>query len=90
MTDKPIIIIYKESLAQSVISDIVTFGFILICVWSSWASGSRWWTFFTATVMLFFIVVQLQKFTASDNRLRFYSIEQVEKWVVEQKKEDSK
>lgn len=85
MTEKIIYIIYKESLLQSIVSDITTFGFILICIWAS--QGSKWWTFLTTVMLLFFIVVQIQKFTGSDSRLRFYSIEQLSEWVDKQERE---
>jgi len=39
-----------ESVLESIIKDIVTFSFLILCIWIS--QGSRWWTFFTATIFL--------------------------------------
>lgn len=57
----------RESLAQSVISDIVTFAFLVLCIWFSWHMGGGFWTFFTVCMFLLFIsakstVSSLQKF----------------------------
>lgn len=54
---KPIVIVFKESLAQSLASDLATFGFLLLCIWAS--QGSRWWTFFTGALFLLFIVARI-------------------------------
>lgn len=82
MTDKPTVIIYKESLAQSLISDVATFGLILLCVWVS--RDSAWWTFATGCMFLFFIVAKTTAITKSDRFLRFYSLEEVRKWLDKQ------
>lgn len=38
-----------ESVLESVFKDIVTFSFLIFCIWIS--QGSKWWTFFTGTVV---------------------------------------
>lgn len=85
MRTKPTIIIYKESLAQSIISDVATFGLILLCIWSS--QGSIFWTFLTGCIFLFFAVVRAAIFTNSHSHLRFYSLAEVREWL---EKEESK
>jgi hypothetical protein len=39
-----------ESVLESIIKDIVTFSFLIFCIWIS--QGNTWWTFFTATIFL--------------------------------------
>jgi len=39
-----------ESVSESVFKDIVTFSFLIFCIWIS--QGSTWWTFFTGTITL--------------------------------------
>ena len=38
-----------ESVSESVFKDIVTFSFLIFCIWIS--QGSTWWTFFTGTII---------------------------------------
>lgn len=82
MSDKPTVIIYKESLAQSLISDFATFGLILLCVWVS--RDSAWWTFFTGCMCLFFIVARALEATKSDRCIRFYSLGDMRRWIDKQ------
>lgn len=84
MANKPTVIIYKESLAQSLISDLATFGLILLCVWVS--QGSTWWTLVTGCMFLFFVLARLIAFTHSDSTLRFYSLDEVQRWLDKQEK----
>lgn len=81
MNDKPnpTVIVYKESLAQSLIADLATFGLILLCIWVS--RGSAWWTFFTGCMCLFFIVARALEATKSDKCLRFYSLDEMREWL---------
>lgn len=85
MSDKPIVIVYKESLAQSVISDLATFGFLLICIWAS--QGSKWWTFFTGAMFLVVVCAKLAALTKSDRVQRFYSLDEMQSWIAKQEKE---
>ena len=85
MSDKPIIIVYKESLAQSVISDVATFGFLLLCIWVS--QGSTWWTFFTGAMFLVVVCAKLAALTKSDRVHRFYSIGEMREWLDSQNRE---
>lgn len=76
MSKKATIIIYKESLFQSIVSDLFTFGFLLLCMWASW--GSTGWTFLTACLFLVFL-------SGNNNNVhRFYSADEVRKWLDDQ------
>lgn len=81
-TEKPKVIIYKESLAQSLISDLATFGLILLCIYVS--QGSAWWTFVTGCMFLLFVVVRAAVLTKSDNVIRFSSLNEVRQWLDDQ------
>lgn len=81
MTKKPIVIIYKESLAQSIISDLFTFGFLLICMWASW--GSTGWTFLSACLFLVFLVGTARAHVG-DVKHQFYSLDEVREWLDKQ------
>lgn len=86
MTEKkPQIIIYKESLAQSLISDLATFGLILLCIWVS--QGSAWWTLVTGCMFLFFVVIRALQVSKSDACLRFYSLDDMQEWLSRQQQE---
>jgi uncharacterized protein YfaT (DUF1175 family) len=85
VTTKPTIIIYKESLAQSIISDMATFGLILLSIWAS--QGSTFWTFFTGVMCLCFVVFKAGSITKSDNVLRFYSLDEMRQWIDDQERE---
>lgn len=78
MKAKPKIILYRESLAQSIISDLSTFGFLLLCIWASW--GSTGWTFLSASLFIMFFVSKLTLFS-DKNIYRFYSLEDMREWL---------
>ncbi|MCK9554133.1 hypothetical protein [Aquamicrobium sp.] len=84
-TEKPKIIIYKESLAQSLISDLATFGLILLCIYVS--QGSAWWTFVTGCMFLLFVVIRAAYLTKSETHLRFNSLDEMRKWLDKQEAE---
>lgn len=79
MNRKPTIIIYRESLAQSIIADVATFGLLLLSIWVS--RGSTWWTFATGVMFLFFVIGRAIAFTKSDRCLRFYDLVDVQRWL---------
>lgn len=83
MTNKPVAIVYKESLAQSIISDLATFGLLLLCAYVS--KGSAWWTLVTGVLFIGYFVMQLQRFTNSDSTIRFYSLDDMQAWLDKQK-----
>lgn len=79
---KPVVIIYKESLAQSIISDAFTCGFLLLCIWSSW--GSTGWTFLSACLFLVFFFGKVSIHT-SDVKHQFNSLDEVQAWLDKQR-----
>lgn len=83
--EKPKVIIYKESLAQSLTSDLATFGLILLCIYAS--QGSAWWTFVTGCIFLLFVVVRAAALTKSDNVIRFASLSEMRQWLDKQEVE---
>lgn len=57
---KEMIIFEKtETLAESIASDVVTFLFLLLCMWFSYSQGGGWWTFFTCSMFLAFLAVKI-------------------------------
>jgi len=84
--DKALVIIYKESLAQSLISDMATFGLLLLCSWAS--RDSAWWTLVTGCMFLFFLVMRAIQATKSENVLRFYSLDDMQEWLESQQQEN--
>lgn len=79
---QPTRIIYKESIAQSIISDLSTFGFMSIAAWFS--KGSAIWSTIAALFFLFFVVIKAKQFTKSSNVLYFYSHDELKEWVDKQ------
>lgn len=83
MSSKPVAIVYKESLARSIISDLTTFCLLLLCAYVS--QGSAWWTLVTGVLFIGYFVMQLQRFTNSDTMLRFHSLDDMQAWLDKQK-----
>jgi len=50
-----------ETALGSILSDIVTFGFLLLCIWFSNNQGGGWWTFFTCCLFLISISAKSKK-----------------------------
>jgi len=80
---EPIIITYKETLAQSLISDAATFGLLLLSVYVS--QGSNFWTFVTGCLFLLFVIGTAASLFRSDRRLDFHSLDDMQAWLDEQK-----
>ena len=52
-------LIFKtESFIESLLSDLTTFAFLLLCIWFSHNQGGGWWTFFTCSMFLFLVSIQ--------------------------------
>lgn len=49
----------SETAVESIFSDLVTFGFLLLCMWFSYSYGGGWWTFFTCSMFLAFLSVKM-------------------------------
>lgn len=52
---RPKIMIFEkdESMMESIVSDVVTFGFLIFCIWFSFYTKSTVWEF--VTVIMFFV-----------------------------------
>ena len=48
-----------ETMVESISSDIVTFGFLMLCMWFSYSQGGGWWTFFTCSMFLLLMAVKM-------------------------------
>lgn len=70
-------IVLSESLWESVCSDIITFSFLLLCMWYSYSEGGGWWTFFTCSMFLIFLVAK----SKTKNILRIYSKKEAIEWA---------
>jgi hypothetical protein len=49
----------RETMLESIASDVVTFGFLLLCMWFSYSMGGGWWTFFTCSMFLISLAVNV-------------------------------
>jgi hypothetical protein len=49
---KEMIMFKTETMVESICSDIVTFGFLMLCMWFSYSQGGGWWTFFTCSMFI--------------------------------------
>ena len=79
MSKKPVVIIFKESLAESIIADAATFGFMLLCIWAS--QGSTWWTFATGAMFLLFVISRVAQAAGAERTKRFYSFDEMREWL---------
>lgn len=72
----------RQTLAESLVSDGVTFGLLLLCIWIS--QGSKWWTFFTA---LMFIAWLGAKGAAvfSQRQTKFRDLDDMQAWIAKER-----
>lgn len=80
MSDRPKFIIMDkhESVLTSIVKDVVTFAFLLLCVWVS--QGSTWWTFFTGSLFIAFGYFRMAAFVA-ERQTKLYSKAEAVKWA---------
>lgn len=53
---KEIVVLYnRQTAAESLFNNAVSFGCLLFCIWFSWRHGGGWWTFLTTG--LFFLLI---------------------------------
>ena len=76
---KPTHIVFKESLAQSLLSDFATFAFMLLCVYVS--RDSNTWTFISGVMFLVFMVANIKWLIGSDRVIHLYSMDELEAYV---------
>lgn len=79
-SEKPTYILLdkRESLGQSIVADIVTFGFLLLCIWAS--QGSTWWTFCTGVLFLFFGAAKVGMLI-SERQHKFKNVQELHDWT---------
>ena len=68
----------RQSIAESLVSDGVTFGLLLLCIWAS--HGSRWWTFFTALMFIAWLGSKLSG-AVDRRRHKFKDIHELAAWA---------
>jgi len=79
MNEKEYIIMDRtESLIESICRDIVTFGFMLLCMYAGW--GSKWWTFVTGCMFLLMILGRMPS-TIKKRSRKFKSIKELKDYV---------
>lgn len=69
-----------ETMVESICSDIVTFGFLLLCMWFSYSQGGGWWTFFTCSMFLILLAVKMPG-RASSRWVKLSSKKEAIKWA---------
>ena len=66
-----------QSMVESICSDIVTFAFLLLCMWFSYSQGGGWWTFITVTMFLISLAAKLP----SGRQLKISSKKEALEWA---------
>ena len=74
--------VYKvnETVADSVYKDVVTFSFLIFCIWIS--QDSTWWTLVTGLMFMGFAIGKIAV-AFKRNRHEFRTKEDLQKWVDE-------
>ncbi len=75
--EKKVFVYYRESFLQAVLSDVVTFGFLIFSIWFS--RGDNLWTFFC---IVLFVIFTVGKASARVNK--FYSAKELKDFVDKQ------
>lgn len=77
MSEKTIFFIdANESVFQSIGRDVVTFGFMLLCIYVS--RGSTFWTFVSGSIFIAFIGAKLIK---NDRAIKFKNIAELKEYL---------
>lgn len=87
MTTKPKFIVFdkRQTLAQSIASDIATFLPLAFLIWIS--HGSRWWTFFAGALAIMWVLVRLS--SATTRRHTFTDAAALLDWAEQQAGKDA-
>lgn len=72
------IVIYRESFVQSLLSDLTTFAFLILCIWFSADQGGGWWTFFTCSMFLLSLSAKKAFYI---NKMALTSKKEAQEWV---------
>lgn len=83
--DKPkyVVLDRRQTVAESLMSDGATFGLLLLCIWVS--QGSKWWTFCTALMFLFFLYAKVAS-ALSTRQHKFKGIAELQTWAEQQER----
>jgi len=79
--EKPQIIFIEESLLESLLKDLVSFGLLLLCIWASWKSDNLFWQFVLGAIGFLWIVQRIQIATDTGNVKKFYSLNKAYYWL---------
>jgi len=78
------LILIKENLWQSIISDVITFGFLLLCLWVSLLVDRLLWQLVFVGMGLVSIFAKIGVKAASPTVKCFSSIEEAKTWLESQ------
>ena len=68
----------RQSMGESIVSDGVTFGLLLLCIWAS--QGSKWWTFFTALMFLVWLGAKAAN-VVTTRQTKFKDLDAMQQWI---------
>jgi len=69
----------KETLRESVISDVVTFALLLFCIWFSREMGGGFWEFACVAIFIFWLSVRLPM--ESERIVKLHTKAEAIKWA---------
>jgi len=82
-------IVIEKSLVHGFLSDLTTFGFLLLCIWASWKSDNLFWQFSLGTMGFFWVVIRIKNALNSERVKRFYSLNEAYLWLSEKIKKEA-
>lgn len=84
MKEQPTFIVLdkRETLAESIVRDVWTFGLLLLCIWAS--HGSKWWTFATAIMFMIFTLGKIT-YLVNTRQHKFKSAAELEAWAARER-----
>ena len=68
----------RQTVGESMLSDGVTFGLLLLCIWAS--QGSKWWTFFTALMLIAWLGSKGAA-VLSTRQTKFKDLDDMQTWI---------
>jgi len=82
-------IIIKQSLLHSLLSDLTTFGFLLLCIWASWKSDNLFWQFMLGAMGFFWVIIRIKADFNSEYVHKFHSLDEAHHWLTEKIKTEA-
>ena len=77
MEEKKVYVVFRESLIQSITSDLSTFSMLTFCIWFS--SGSKLWSFVCFLMLFSFVSARAVK--KINTAPKFRTIASLQTWV---------